>query len=399
MLGSQLLHNLLRKTLPFVHLKRLSALMDAVQALLIGKKLSLTLLGRHLATKTKERHCIRKMDRLLGNSHLHAETSDFYRAINSLLIPTLLRPIICVDWSCVNKRKDWHILRATLAIKGRGMVLYQEVHPKGCENSPQVQKKFLRHLKDILPKDCRPIIVSDAGFLGPWFKAVTELGFDWVGRIRTKTSYRFINQKEWHNNCLDLYEQATPQATYIGCVSLAKRQKVTCRLVLLRQKKKHSRKHYNRSGEPSNTTESNRCARRANDPWLLVTSLSIEAKEAKKIANIYEKRMQIEEDFRDTKSHQYGFGLRYSRTNCGLRIAVLLLIAALASFVCWLIALTAKRQGMDRDYQANSVRDRNVLSVIYLACQIVRRKIPFREQELWYSLNELRQLILEYSIC
>lgn len=396
MLGSQLLHKILRKALPFVHAKRLATLIDAVEALLIGKKLSLTLLGRNLLSKSKERHCIRRIDRLLGNSHLQSEVPHFYRALNELLIP-FKRPIICVDWSCINKRKDWHLLRATLAIKGRGMVVYQEVHPKGCQNSPRVQKKFLQCLKAILPKDCQPIIVSDAGFLGPWFKAVEMLGFDWVGRLRTKTNYQFSGQREW-KNCLDLYDQATTKVKYIGRVMLAKRQKQACSMILVKQEKRF-RKHYNRSGKPTNNTESNRCLRRANDPWLLVTSLRIDNSEAKKISDIYAKRMQIEEDFRDTKSHQYGFGLRYSRTNGKQRIGILLLIAALASFICWLIALTAKRQGLDKDFQANSVRNKPILSVIYLGCQVVRRKIQFKMQDLWHSLKEFRQLIWDLSLC
>jgi hypothetical protein len=41
--------------------------------------------------------------------------------------------------------------------------------------------------------------------------------------------------------------------------------------------------------------------------------------------------MQIEEIFRDTKFHRWGFGLHDARPNDGRRLAVLLLIATLAS--------------------------------------------------------------------
>jgi hypothetical protein len=76
-----LLHTLFSKTLNFIHSKRLAALLDAVEALLIGKKLSLTHLGRNLQSTTKERHCIRKMDRLLGNKKLHVEIKSAYHAV------------------------------------------------------------------------------------------------------------------------------------------------------------------------------------------------------------------------------------------------------------------------------------------------------------------------------
>src|SRR5262245_6416605 len=129
MQARELLHTLFSKTLNFMHAKRLSALMDAVEALLIGKKLSLSHLARNLQNQIKERHCIRKMDRLLGNKHLHAEIKASYHAHCIFLVNKIERPIISVDWAATDKRKDWHILRATLNIEGRGHVLYQEVHP------------------------------------------------------------------------------------------------------------------------------------------------------------------------------------------------------------------------------------------------------------------------------
>jgi hypothetical protein len=396
MLGRELLHNTLKNTLEFVHAKRLSALMDAVESLLHGKKLTLTLLGRSMLSESKERHCIRKMDRLLGNKHLHEEIPDFYKGLNILVLKGQTQPIISIDWSSVNKRKDWHILRATLNIQGRGMVLYQETHPRECENSPKVHMDFLNNLRIVLPEGCQAIIVTDAGFGCPWFRAVEKLGFDWVSRIRSKAYYQKEEEIEW-KNCLDLYEEADNQARKIGLVKLSKRQALRCHLVLYKGEAKH-RKDYGRNGECKKKTESRRCARRARDPWLLATSLDMNMLEAKEIVNIYEKRMQIEEDFRDTKSHQYGFGLRYSRTNCGKRLNVLLLIAALGSLICWLMSLIAREKNLHRDYQANSIRGKNVLSVVYLACQLVRRKVSFSKSEFMRAFTQFHLLISEAAL-
>ena len=109
--------------------------------------------------------------------------------------------------------------------------------------------------------------------------------------------------------------------------------------------------------------------------------------------------MQIEEDFRDIKSHKYGFGLRYSLSKSAKRMEVLLLIAALACLVCWLIALNAKKNNSHLDYQSNSIKNRNVLSVIYLGCQIVRRKSEFSFELLKEAYFMLQNLILEASVC
>ncbi|HBA5410266.1 TPA: transposase [Escherichia coli] len=47
----------------------------------------------------------------------------------------------------------------------------------------------------------------------------------------------------------------------------------------------------------------------------------------KQLVNIYSKRMQIEETFRDLKSPAYGLGLRHSRTSSSERFDIMLLIA------------------------------------------------------------------------
>ena len=53
--------------------------------------------------------------------------------------------------------------------------------------------------------------------------------------------------------------------------------------------------------------------------------------------------MQIEQSFRDLKSHRYGVGFEDSLTRTRERLAVLLLILALATFVAWMIARTTGR--------------------------------------------------------
>jgi len=378
-----------------MHAKRTSALLDAVEALLIGKRLSLTFLARHLQSKTKERHCIRKMDRLLGNTKLHSETKSCYHAHAVMLVGKIPKPVISIDWAATDKRKNWHILRATLNIDKRGYVLYQEVHSEEKLNSRQIQHQFLDRLKAILPTDCKPIIVADAGFRFPWFNKLKQIGYDFVGRIRQKTVYRSPRRKDWNKNCLDLFEKATYKAAHLGKLIFTRAWQFECNVVLCKKRKK-GRKHVNRSGNRTNNNASNRCARRQTDPWLLVTSLE---DNPETIVALYAKRMQIEEDFRDVKSHQYGFGLRYSLSNCAKRIEVLLLIAALACLVCWLISLSARKKNTHLNYQSNTIKNRNVLSVIYLGCQMIRRQERFAWELLEEAYMKMQTLIREASLC
>lgn len=65
--------------------------------------------------------------------------------------------------------------------------------------------------------------------------------------------------------------------------------------------------------------------------------------------------MQIEEGFRDTKDERFGLGLDFARSRTKERYTVLLLIAALAVFVAWLLGKTANQRGLSRKFQANTI--------------------------------------------
>ena len=87
---------------------------------------------------------------------------------------------------------------------------------------------------------------------------------------------------------------------------------------------------------------------------------------------IYRKRMKIEHDFRDSKDPKWGLGLRRSRSMDPGRLSIQLLIGALAAFVLWLIGLCLEKKGLHRDFQANSVKHKRVLSLVFLALEAIR---------------------------
>ncbi|MDT0499076.1 hypothetical protein RM530_17165 [Algiphilus sp. W345] len=87
-----------------------------------------------------------------------------------------MEPIILIDWSDLKADRRWLLLRATLWTKGHALVLYEGIHPLRRQNSPRVERDFLLTLKSMLPEGVRPVIVSDAGFRGPWFAQVERLG-------------------------------------------------------------------------------------------------------------------------------------------------------------------------------------------------------------------------------
>ncbi|EGH0699831.1 transposase, partial [Salmonella enterica subsp. enterica serovar 4,[5],12:i:-] len=104
----------------------------------------------------------------------------------------------------------------------------------------------------------------------------------------------------------------------------------------------------------------------------LATNLPVEIRTPKQLVNIYSKQMQIEETFRDLKSPAYGLGLRHSRTSSSERFDIMLLIALMLQLTCWLAGVHAQKQGWDKHFQANTVRNRNVLSTVRLGMEVLR---------------------------
>lgn len=77
-------------------------------------------------------------------------------------------------------------------------------------------------------------------------------------------------------------------------------------------------------------------------------------------------RMQIEEEFRDVKSSLFGLGFEHHKSRNITRIAVLILIATLASILANIIGIAINRAGLHLRYQANTAVTRRVLSFHYL---------------------------------
>lgn len=374
------------------HAARATALVRVVQALVMGGKAALTHLGRNRAGDARVKHHIKAVDRLLGNEHLQREIAAVYRAIAQTLLAGVARPVLTVDWSdfeCGGSRK-WALIQAAVPIGGRAVVVYTRVFPFKRYNSPGAHREFLAGLKAVLPEDCRPVVVTDAGFRGPWFRAVEALGWDWVGRIRNKIKYLNEDTGRW---CFSnsLYPLATPVTRYVGNVVLSPRRGYRFNLYLVRAHAP-ARGGRRRSNNRRPNAKMYRKLHRA--PWLLATSLAHEPGRDERIKKLYALRMQIEETLRDAKSHRFGFGVRYARSNSARRIEVLLLLVALGTLALWLVGLAGRARDQARSLQANTVRDRNVLSTPFIGrLLLLRRLADCTSTTIHTSFAQLRLLV------
>ena len=369
MQAQQVLHKLLNDTCSIMHQVRRRALEAIVMAALSGTRLTVTDLGRSIDSLAKQKHCIKRADRLLSNTHCHAQRKALYAELVQRLIGSRKRPIIIVDWSDMDDCKRHFLLRASLAVEGRAFTLYEEVHTVKTKEKPKSHLDFMKTLKSMLAYDCQPIIVSDAGFRVPWFKLVESFGWDWIGRVRNRTFVQLVDEETWFPGKAR-YDNATTTPKALGEAQMAQSNPITCQLVLYKGKPK-GRVHKNRLGKRSKATRSRRAEAPGKEPWLLATSLPFSSTLAKKIVSLYELRMQIEESFRDLKSTRFGLSLELHLTYQVERLQILLLIAALALMVAWLMGKATELTKQHWQYQANTVRTRKVLSTIFIGLKMI----------------------------
>lgn len=362
-----------------MHKARFLAVGAAVQSLMQNGQCTVTAIGRGFDSKTSEKHGIKRADRLLKNEALQAEAPLIYAEMTRLLRQGK-QPLILVDWSNADTEKRHHILRASLALEGRSLTLHQVVVPMDEYTCPHVHKAFLHRLKQVLPADFKPVIITDAGFKVPWFKQIRKLGWHYIARVRGNQTLQMPGQEAFVT-VAKVYKKARATPQLLGEVRLTKAQQYRTQAVLvgtgwkLRKSDKH--KQY-------------------KEPWLLVSSLPNCFDYATKIAKCYGKRMQIEESFRDQKSQTYGLGSEAHRTYKRKRLEVLLLLAALANWLHYMIGLAAELAGKHLQFQANSIKHRRVLSFNYLGMRLSKAaRLGLTEEEIQAAAQQIMRWAAE----
>jgi hypothetical protein len=364
-----LLKRWLERNCDFVHAARREALGKGVFGLLSGGVATLTGIGRASHPEGHEKHGIKFADRLLGNRLLHSQLNALYRTLAHFLLSQTPRPLIVVDWSDVAQGHRHAMIKATVPVGGRSLTLYDQVYPLKQHNSVKANKAFLTALSRVVPGGCRPIIVTDAGFRGPWFKTVEALGWDWIGRIRRGSKYRLGSSESWAFTHT-LYAQANQQPKRLGEGWLSIQQPYACVLHLY----KASRRGPGRPRKPYKSTVTHKRSRLASrEPWLLATSCGLTSWSAKRVVKAYQLRMQIEETFRDLKSPRWGYALDYTRSRTAMRLENLLWLTTLATLAAWLAGMAAEAADLMRHYQANTERERRVLSTFFLGRRVLTK--------------------------
>lgn len=370
-----LFQKIFERAFAFMHKTRLGAFTCVCESLTVGADLTLTSMGRHLAGRTHIKHKIKKVDRLLGNPHLHAERWQLYRALAAM---SIRRPRVelLVDWSPIRPSHDYYSLKVSQAYQGRSLPLYEAVYPERALNSASAMQSFLTTLKRIVPTGVQVVVITDAGFLSNWFGFIRAQGWHFIGGIREDLCWRKAGESWQQYKTVD---EGLRRGYYdYGMIELTRKQPMECRMVVYKKSKQQGTGIYAKSLV---TRQHQKQQRKA---LVLVTSLSAEDQTCQAVVAGYRKRMQIEQNFRDTKNARFGFGMEYFRGDSSVRMEMMLTLASVVQFMLMWVGQLAEAQGWQRRYQANTVRSSRVLSLVFLARQMVRHE----RERVWKYLQK-----------
>ena len=381
----ELLQSTLKKYLSRMHPRREAAVWRAVTGLILGGKACLTALGRSLPGSTSDKHRIKAVDRLLGNTALHRELDQIYRAVAHLLLKGVRTPVIAVDWTGAGAHH--YELSAKLCCDGRALPLYSLVFAKQSFSYSIAHREFLHNLAGILPVGCKPILVTDAGFQLAWFGEVRRHSWHYIGRVR---GHRYVWLDGQKLTLQQLHRRAAAHPRDLGIARLSLSDHHGRRLVLSPQRHGKGRQRLTRKGKPGRNTTDRKTSQGAREPWVLATSLQADAAF---IVHAYSLRMQIEQAFRDRKCYRHGWNMRLTVTRSRERLAVLLMVASLAELAVQLVGRAMANTPQGYSFQANTTRKQRVLSYFFLGCHACRRGLEHTALELRAAFTALVQTI------
>lgn len=381
--ASRILTRCLSCAIAAMHGARRKVLLQAVESLLQGRRLTLTDLARSWPGATWMHAPLKALDRLLSNPLMTADLPALRRAMAGWLLRGK-HPLVLVDWSDLKHDGCWCLLRASVPVRGRALTLHECLYPIKQLNSPSAQRDFLKQLATLIPATMRPILVTDAGFRSDWYRAVLAQHWHYIGRLRNNTQLRFSPTDDWRP-CTTLYAGATSIAKDLGLCALVKGEPMPARLVIVKRRSARN-SHSGKPRRQRSSPNAKKARKGAQDPWLLVTSLD-RCHSALQITRHYRCRMQIEEAFRDLKSHRYGVGFEDSLSRCDGRLTVLLMLHTLAAFASWCLGMAATQQELAHPL-ARQVRHRRHYSLIRLGREwLIQKDLPLRIQDILHCLE------------
>lgn len=383
MYSRQFCQKFLSKSLPkSLHAKRAKCLTNIIESMQgYSKQISVNEIGRHLQRDTALKYKLKAADRFVGNSKINADIPDICAGIAHFIYGDFRELCVLIDWSgCC--QKDMFVLQASVAVKGRSLPIYAEIHHQKDTENAVIHDNFLDKLYEVIPKLIKVTIVTDAGFHRDWFVKIRSLGWEFIGRVYSKYYYKLEGSTNWRKVAQMQFPRVdTP--VKIGQIELGK-TKTPLKCHLYTYKQRLSRKKHKPNKYPDHEKAFSKYYRSG---WVIVSSLD---KPARHLIAYYKKRMQIEQNFRDIKNQNIGLGLSRNKSNSQNRAQVLYFIAMLLIIILWWIGYCVEMTGAQKKYQANTIKSHRVISFITLGKLIL---IHDSRMEIWPLFLKAKKLL------
>ena len=303
-------------------------------------------LGRAVESATTAKHAIKRVWRFFRNERLEVEAIQ-QALVNHLLPPNGRRVVLLVDWT---DHGGYKTLVAALPRDGRSLPVWWATISKESGEGVQrrTEQECLAALKRRLPFVSNVVIVADRGFGNTrWLADVEKWGWGYVQRL-TGTLYAGNDRYFRALNALPLF-RGGPSRDW-GTMALTQDNPFPIRLVTAFDPK-------------------------AKEPWFLATNLNDLPPE---IVRIYQRRMWIEEMFRDLKNRNWGLGLTESVLSSPARQDRLWSVLALTYLFLCAFGAAAEKAGLDRHMRQDtgSSRAMNLARLGNYFLQIASLAIP-----------------------
>ena len=239
--------------------------------------------------------------------------------------------VLAFDWT---KFRSLYSLGLVAVFGGRSVpVLWKSFSEHGLYKSQtRIEKEMLSQLQPLLPPGQRVIILADRDFgKTDLARHCQHLGLDYV--IRIQPNVRICCDR--HVGLLSKHEVCPGHCHVLHQVRFRKHDPVIQQVVV-------------------------KCTKQ--ETFYMMTNLTASAL---RLTRLYEKRMSIEETFRDQKSHRHGFSLRSTRVTEPNRFDRLLLALAIGYCLWCGFGLKLKQTFGPSNWSTNK-RD-NELSVLSIA--------------------------------
>jgi hypothetical protein len=327
------------------------------------RRVSLADIGRSLDSAAMAKHCIKRVYRFIANPRV--EVTEGARALLHLASKHAQgRFVMALDWVDI---RGYKVLRAAVPLRGRSVPIIFGAYEKWqlYKSQNNLEEGLVRLLKALTPPKSEIVLLADRGFARAEFaRALQEIGISYIIRLTGQVHFR----SKKHQGRLDAIMLKPGQRRDLGFGAYRKQKPVRQRVLAY-------------------------WGRGYREPWFLGSDLEWGWK---KLVAAFQRRMLIEELFRDEKNIRYGWGLRQLSLSTKHRLERMLLVLAFAYLFLLLLGLICAETMSPAHWAAgvsHKKKARRQLSAFYIG----RLMLGSRHHPLRLLLRHFQTLLLQVN--